>query len=307
MALVAVLVASLLIVGCGADEMVLSPDYGNSYYRSAELERTDVEVVETHDFRDVAPDRAGTANTGMFNSEAPYRLDVPVSEFATRSINTLPGTEPDELASAADASDDGSWKRLTGYYQLFTSDSMKDAYTGAFGASFMLGGPVTPDFDFGAEVGGLVAVGEPVERPDSRWVVDSSSLVSVDMPFNVFLLYPCLVGRTGTFRPYVGAGAGAVIGIEVMEAELSDFVSQVEVRNTVFRSMWTGEVMVGAELGTSAHKLVVELRFIASGRNSVAEGLSDEEKEERGATLYDALVRPDGRVTGATLCLGLRW
>lgn len=422
------MIGLVFYIGCGSKQVVVIPDYDNAHYRSDELLRPEVEVVETIDARNSSLDQVGTTKVGMFNVEVPYLLSEPVSEFITNSINTMLGANPQtericpitvridaltvsektgafsengivdcqlrfsfpvnadstsvtrvsaiskdgaildvtsslegllyesvmtctkqflvdsydpapshllvdraDAPSAADidlragSSPDvgrspspaesgslqdpstNSWQRLAFFYHYFTVEEMQDAYSSGIGFTYMNGGSLNKELCFGFEVGLLMASGTPVERPTSTWVVDSSTLLLFSMPINISLMYPPLGDREGSFRPYVGIGGGGIIGLELMQAELSRFASGVEVRNTVFRSAWTGEVVFGTEFGKWASNPFVEFRWVISGRSNISHGLSKEEQEQLDETLYDALVRPDGRVTGGQLWFGFRW
>jgi hypothetical protein len=201
----------------------------------------------------------------------------------------------------------GSWGQWGLFYHRFTNDTMKDAYGGGFGITYMKGQNITENLGWGLEIGLLASRGTPVERATSTWTVDSSSLFMLDVPINASLVYPTPGTSEASFRPYLGIGGGGLVGLESMKAELSRPGSGVEVSNGVFRSAWTGELFCGAEFGQGGTSPFIETRFVVSGRTKVSEGLSAEEEQERAETLYDALVRPDGRVTGVEIYAGLRW
>jgi len=415
-------------IGCGSKQVVVIPDYDNAHYRSGELLRPEVEVVETIDARNSSPDRVGTAQVGMFNVKVPYLLSEPASEFITSSINTMLGADPqagricpitvridalavseitgafsesgfadcqmrfsfpvnadstsvtrvsavrksgssldvtsslDELlyetvmdctkqflvdsydpapshllvdrADAKSAVDiellagrspdvdrspspaesgslqdpsKTSWDRMRFIYHHFTGEEMQDAYSSGIGLAFIEGKSINKDFCFGFEIGLLMASGTPVERSTSTWVVDSSALIFVSMPMNMSLIYPPHGVREGSFRPYAGIGGGGMIGIQHMRAELSNIVSEVEAGSGEFLAAWTGEVFLGTEFGRWAASPFVEFRWVMSGRCRVSHGMSEEEEKQFNETLYNALVRPDGRMTGVQLCLGIRW
>ena len=396
-------VASLVsCLGCGSKQVLITPDYDNVHYRSDELIRPQVEVVETRDTRSAAPNYVGKAKVGLFNAEVPYLLDEPVSEFITKSINTMLGSDPQaegvcpvtvhvdgltviektgifkemgiadcrlrfsfpvsedstcvtsvkaankagslfdvtssledllytcvadctkqflvdsydpasshllvDRAGAALAAignpgaersldlggsshsvagnylqdpANNSWNQMTLLFHYFTAEDMNDAYSLGFGLTYMRGESLTRDLCYGIEIGAMTAVGTPVERSASTWTVDSSSLFSLSVPINIMVMYPPHGSRTDSFRPYVGIGGGGIIGIELMEAELSRFGSAVDVGNTIFRSVWTGEVCVGGEFGQWASNPFVEFRWLVSGRSNVSDGLPEEEDQQR--------------------------
>ena len=200
-----------------------------------------------------------------------------------------------------------SWNRLGFLYHYFTGEEMQDAYSSGHGFTYMNGGNLDKNFCTGFEIGLLMVTGTPVERPTSTWVVNSSALFYVSMPIILSLMYPPLGDREGSFRPYVGIGGGGMIGLQHMQAELSNIVSEVEAGSVEFLAAWMGEVVLGTEFGQWAASPFVEFRWVMSGRCSVSHGMSEEEEEQFNETIYNALVRPDGRVTGGQLCLGFRW
>ncbi len=421
-------IALVFCMGCGSKQVVVIPDYDNDHYRSGELKRPDVEVVKTIDARHSSPNLVGTASVGMFNSKVPYLLSEPVSEFITKSINTMldadPQTEricpvtvridaftvsestgfgesgladcqlsfsfpvnadstsaigtgavkksksymdvtsslegllykcvadctnqflvdsydpaPSHLLVArsdtTSAVDDDlraesslvlsrspssaespylqdpstySWKGLAFLYHHFTTEDMQDAYGHGFGLTFMRLQNLNRNLCLGFEMGVLWASGTPVEKPTSNWTVDSSNLFSLSVPINISLMYPPARGfRESSFRPYAGIGVGGILGLERMEADLSGYGTWVEIHHGVFQSAWTGEVILGSEFGQGAACLFAEIRLLLSGRSNISGGLSDEEQEEADQTLYDALIRPEGRMTGGQILLGLRF
>ncbi|MFO7653987.1 MAG: hypothetical protein R6X25_09225 [Candidatus Krumholzibacteriia bacterium] len=246
---------------------------------------------------------------------APSRLVLDRAR-AERQAQSGPmaGSPPALARSSASSTAPGSpdaeeriWQRLSIDYHYFTNSEMRNAYPHGFGFTYAAGSDFARNFRQEFEVGLIAAMGTPVERPDTEWTIDSSSLFLLNLPIRYHLFYPPRGGRAGSFQPYLGVGVGGVIGIERMSADLSGGGNRVEVANGIFRSAYTGDVVVGGEINRWANPLVVELRFRYSGHNNVSEGLSDEEREERANTLYDALVRPNGEMTGVQLSVGMCW
>jgi len=420
------LIGLVFYIGCGSKQVVLIPDYDNAHYRSDELLRPGVEVVETIDARSSSPEQLGTAKTGMFNAEVPFLLSEPAAEFITTSVNTMLGAAPQAekicpitiriddlevkeikggisgsgfadcqlsfsfpvtadstsvtkvdavrkdgafwdatstlddvlyesvkactqeflvdsydpapshfLVARADATTavdkdlrTGSsmgaerargespslegpsakkWNALALYYHYFTGEEMQDAYGHGFGFAYMGGENISERLSFGVDASLFLASGTPVERPGSTWHVESSNLYLLSMPISVSLIYPAQAGRKGSFLPYIGIGGGGILSLELMEAELATYVSQVDAGNTVFRAAWTGEIFFGAEFGKWAANPFIEFKGIVSGRSSVSTGLSEEEQQQLDESLYDALIRPDGNMAGVQICLGIRW
>ena len=237
-------------------------------------------------------------------ADAPSAADIGLR--ADRSLGV--GRSPSSAKSSSlEDPTTNSWNRLGFLYHYFTGEEMRDAYSSGFGLTFMGGENLDKNFCFGFEINLLMASGTPVERPTSTWVVDSSALTYISMPIMVSLMYPPLGDREGSFRPYAGIGGGGMVGAQHMRAELSNIVSTVEAGSGEFLAAWMGEVVLGTEFGQWAASPFVEFRWVMSGRCSVYHGMSEEEQEQFDETIYNALVRPDGRVTGGQLCLGFRW
>jgi hypothetical protein len=83
----------LLSMGCGAGQVVIVPDYDNEYYRSGDLTRPEIAIVETNDTRNVLKEQIGIARVGMFNKKVPCLLSEPVSGFVTTSLETMLGVD----------------------------------------------------------------------------------------------------------------------------------------------------------------------------------------------------------------------
>lgn len=243
---------------------------------------------------------------------APVRWVTDREGAAQLARTETPSASPPTLArpsgsSPAPQDDKTIWQRLSFDYVYFTNSEMQDAYPHGFGGTWGAQSNLGTGFRQEFEMGFILAGGTPVKRPETLWTVDSSSLTLVNLPIRFHLIYPPRNPRGDSFRPYVGAGLGAMLGFERMSAELTWGGGGVDVANGIFRAAWTGDVIVGSEFGPSASAPFVELRFQFSGHNNVAEGLSDEDKQERAETLYDALVRPNGETTGVQLSVGMCW
>jgi hypothetical protein len=237
-------------------------------------------------------------------ADAPSAADIGLR--ANQYLGVVRTQYSAESGSLEDPSEN-AWNRMGFLYHYFLGEEMQDAYSSGYGFTYKGGGSLDKNFCFGFEISLLMASGTPVERPTSTWVVNSSALTYISMPIIVSLMYPPLGDREGSLRPYAGIGGGGMLGVQHMQAELSNIVAEVEAGSGEFLVAWMGEVVLGTEFGQWAASPFVEFRLVMSGRCSVYHGLSEEEQEQFDETIYNALVRPDGRMTGGQLCLGFRW
>lgn len=79
----------IIFVGCGANNIIIKPNYESSEFKLTESASFNAKVVEVVDRRNEEPNNAGTCQVGLMNKTVPYKLAEPVSDFVKKSISKL--------------------------------------------------------------------------------------------------------------------------------------------------------------------------------------------------------------------------
>ncbi len=81
--------SSLILVGCGGNEVLLQPDYSRKEITEHRINNATIKVSKVIDNRTIDARTIGTARVGMFNKTVPYRIAIPVDNFVRNVYDSL--------------------------------------------------------------------------------------------------------------------------------------------------------------------------------------------------------------------------
>jgi len=217
-------------------------------------------------------------------------------------------------------------KEVLGRYELFTDDTMNEAYTNLFGPLWNIAIDSREETQFpnnnrhsiimktsGRGEGGiLIAKGDPLQK-GSEFDVRESNLWMIAMPLGVTLFHNLGGGSDNSFTPYFGYGIDFFLGFE----RISDCVSKLdgvtekeyEWVDTCYRHSFAGHILIGARWKRSKrYSMLCELRWTQGGKGRLKRrSLSPEEIEEGWGDVFAAFQHPDFNFTGVSFDVGVRW
>lgn len=82
-------VLTLFLIGCGANNIVIKPNYESADLKVTESSTINAKVIEVVDRRNEESNNAGTCQVGLMNKTVPYKLTEPVSDFVKKSVTQL--------------------------------------------------------------------------------------------------------------------------------------------------------------------------------------------------------------------------
>jgi hypothetical protein len=132
-----VLVAAVVMIGCGVSSVSFTPDFNNAELRNAGLKRDSIRIVAVTDRRSPRTPSIGTVHAGAFNRRAPYMMRGEVADVVGRMLDTLLVANPQSAA----------YLPISVYVDMFEvgENSTRSGEEGYFGANIRFQYPVTPD------------------------------------------------------------------------------------------------------------------------------------------------------------------